>query len=249
MPAPPIVAIFRPPDDRATEAHRILEGLGAEALLDPLIVPEPTGAVPRQDAGVTIFTSSTAADILDAANWHSDTTVVAIGPKTAGALRQIGIDVDVVPERYSSAGLVDELAATVAGARVEVARSDHGSPTLLDGLNAAGAYVHETVLYRLERPDDAGRSIDAVRDGDVDGIAFTSSLTVERFLDLAADRGVEDAVRTALGALTVGAIGEPTARTAAENGLSVDVVADEATFESLAERIIEDLDPASSRSV
>lgn len=240
MPDRPRIAVFRPPDERLETAIEILEDLGARTLADPLVEPVPTGTNPRRDAAVTILTSSTAADILRDAAWDgSETTVVAIGPKTADALRAVGIPVDAVPETYSSAGLVSHLASRVDGARVEVARSDHGSDALIDGLTEAGAYVHETVLYRLERPTDAGASVTAALDGDLEGLAFTSSLTVEHFLGIGAERGRREELLAAADDLVVGAIGDPTAATAREAGLSVDVVPEEATFEALARAIVE----------
>lgn len=56
---------------------------------------------------------------------------------------------------------------TVDGTRVEIARSDHGSSVLLDGLNENGAYVHETVLYRLVPPEGSGEGADAAASGDL----------------------------------------------------------------------------------
>lgn len=246
----PRVAVLRPPGDRAARAETTLEELGIDALLDPMVEPRPTGAVPRADAEVTVFTSSTAADVIDDAGWApSGGEVAAIGPRTAQALREVGIDVDVVPETYDSRGLVAALASHVDGRRVEVARSDHGSDTLTEGLNDAGAYVHETVLYRLERPTDAGRSVEALLAGELDAIAFTSSLTVEHFLELVAERGDPDRATAALDAAVVGAIGEPTAETARANGLAVDVIASEATFEALARALAEPLEVEGSRHV
>jgi uroporphyrinogen-III synthase len=64
---------------------------------------------------------------------------------------------------------------------------------LTDGLDAAGAFVHETVLYRLVRPESAGNSAVAAAEGRLDAACFTSSLTVEHFLEAAADRGVREA--------------------------------------------------------
>lgn len=239
MPARPTIAAFRPPDHRASEAAETIEAAGARALLDPMVAPEPTGAGPRTDADVTVFTSVTATALPAVRAWTpGDTRVAAIGPKTAAALEDAGIEVAVCPERYTSDGLVDALGGAVDGARVELARSDHGSATLPRGLQAAGAYVHETVLYRLVRPPDAGASVDATVAGEVDALAFTSSLTVEHLLAAADERGARGDLLSALAGVVVGAIGPPTAETARSHGLDVDVVASEATFEVLVDDIM-----------
>jgi uroporphyrinogen-III synthase len=147
--------------------------------------------------------------------------------------------VDVVPEEFSSTGLVDALSDEVAGARVEVARSDHGSAVLTDGLERAGAYVHETVLYGLVRPPDSGSSVELAAAGDLDAALFTSSLTVEHFLAAAEERGLRDAALEGLEAATVGSIGVPTKETAESLGIRVDIVPEQADFETLACEVVE----------
>lgn len=231
------VAFFRPDDERAASAAEFVRDLGFEPLSDPMLSVEPTGETPRSDADYTVFTSKTGAELVAAAGWDGD-TVVAIGTPTADALEAAGYSVDRLPAEFSSSGLVEELSTDAPGAKIEIARSDHGSEVLLEGLNDAGAYVHETVLYRLARPQGAGASAAAAADGDVAGACFTSSLTVEHFLDAADERGVRAAAIEGLNAAVVGAIGEPTRRTAEEHGIDVDVVPDSAEFERLAEAVV-----------
>lgn len=233
------IAVFRPDDDRLADAVALLESLGVDPVADPLLAVEPTGAAPREDAEFTVLTSKTGAELAADAGWEPAGTVCAIGEATAASLRGVGYAVDLVPGEYSSAGLVARLGDDVAGARVEVARSDHGSDVLLDGLNDVGAYVHETVLYRLSRPPESGRSAELAAAGDLAGALFTSSLTVEHFLTAAADRGVRDAAVQGLDDAVVGCIGDPTRRTAEERGIAVDVVPDEASFERLARAVVE----------
>jgi uroporphyrinogen-III synthase len=236
----PTVAVFRPADGRLADAVETLQGLGAEPLADPLLEIEPTGARPRGDADSVVLTSKTGAELVGDAGWDpGEAAVCAIGATTAAALEAAGYPVDVVPEEFTSAGLVERLRDEVDGARVEVARSDHGSAVLLDGLEEAGAYVHETVLYRLARASGAGAAVEAAIAGDLDAALFTSSLTVEHFLAIAAERGEREAALAGLADAVVGAIGEPTAETAADAGLAVDVVAETAAFEALAAAALE----------
>ncbi|MDH5018823.1 uroporphyrinogen-III synthase [Halobacterium rubrum] len=229
------VAVFRPDDERLADAVALLADLGVEPVPDPMLAVEPTGKTPREDAGYVVVTSKTGVELAAADGWTpGDATLVAIGPATADACREAGYDVDVVPDEYTSAGLVAALDDDVDGARVEVARSDHGSAVLTDGLDDAGAYVHETVLYELVRPAGAGESVELAAEGDLDAALFTSSLTVENWLAAARERGVEPEAREGLADATVGVIGPPTADTAVEHGIDVDVVPDDAGFEELA---------------
>ncbi|RQG89157.1 uroporphyrinogen-III synthase [Natrarchaeobius halalkaliphilus] len=263
----PTVAVFRPDDERLAEASALLESLGADPIVDPMLAVEPTDETPRTDAEYTIFTSKTGAELVADAGWErGETTVCAIGTPTASALERVGYAVDLVPEEFTSSGLVAALDGsvnprierderesdaerrsantpreTVEGARVEVARSDHGSDVLLEGLEAAGAYVHETVLYRLVRPEGSGESAERAAGGGLDAACFTSSLTVDHFLESAADRGIRDEALSGLANATVGVIGDPTRETAESQGIDVDVVAEEATFDALARETLEAL--------
>ena len=235
----PRVAVFRPDDERIDAAADLLSALGAEPVSDPMLAVEPTGETPA-DAPYVVLTSKTGVELAAEAGWEpGEATLVAIGPATAAAAREAGWTVDVVPDEYTSAGLVERLRGEVDGVRIEVARSDHGSDVLLDGLREAGAVVSETVLYRLIRPDEAGDSAELAAAGELAAAAFTSSLTVEHFVEAAAERGVRDAAIAGLNEAVVGAIGPPTAETAADHGIDVDVVPEDAEFESLARAVVE----------
>lgn len=242
MATQPSIAVFRPDDDRLERATELLADLGANPVADPMLAVEGTGSLPRSDAAYTIFTSKTAADIVGWFDWQTDGRVCAIGTSTAEAFEAIGYGVDIVPEEFTSSGLVSRLRGEIDGERVEVARSDHGSDVLLDGLTDAGAYVHETILYRLVRPDDAGVSTERAADGTLDGVLFTSSLTVEHFLDAARARDIETETRDGLDELVVGTIGDPTRETAERLGIDVDVVAEEADFAVLARSVVDEID-------
>ena len=233
------VAVFRPDDDRMADAVELLDSLGATPVPDPMLAVEPTGATPEPGAYV-VLTSKTGVELLAESGWDpGDAALVCIGPATADAARDAGWTVDVVPAEYTSAGLVERLRDEVAGATVEVARSDHGSDVLVDGLRDAGADVHETVLYRLVRPEGAGQSTVMAAGGELEGVCFSSSLTVENFLDAAAERGVREEAVEGLNGLVVGVIGPPTRETAASHGIDVDVVPENADFEELACAVVE----------
>jgi len=237
-------AVFRPDDERTDEAVELLDSLGADPVPDPMLAVEPTGATPAPGDYV-VMTSKTGVELVAEGGWTpGDATLVAIGERTARAVREAGWTVDLIPDEYSSTGLVRMLDGKVEDKRVEVARSDHGSDVLTDGLADAGADVHETVLYRLVRPDGSGESAELAAAGDIDAALFTSSLTVEHFLDAAAERGVRDDAVAGLNDAVVGTIGEPTRETAESHGIAVDVVPETASFEALATATVEAAAPS-----
>lgn len=119
--------------------------------------------------------------------------------------------------RLSRLQAVEELSTHVGGRTVELARSAHGSDELIRGLEAAGAVVHETHLYRLERPSGAGRSVSRAIDGQLDGVLFTSPKTVSHFFEIGNDQDDIAALHRGLEEAVVGAIGTPTARAVRDN--------------------------------
>ncbi|WP_338730172.1 uroporphyrinogen-III synthase [Haladaptatus sp. DJG-WS-42] len=233
-----MIAVFRPDDGRLADAVEFIESLGADVLGDAMLEVRPTGNAPRDDGDFTILTSKTGVELAADAGWNAQGTICAVGDGTASRLREFEYPVHRIPAEFSSTGLVEELAADVDGARVEVARSDHGSPVLTDGLEAAGAYVHETILYELVRPANAGKSAEAAAEGDLSGAIFTSSLMVQNFLDAAEARGIRSEALAGLNDAVVGVIGEPTKSTAEGLGIEVDVVPEKADFETLARAVV-----------
>ncbi|WP_248910277.1 uroporphyrinogen-III synthase [Halocatena marina] len=234
----PKVAVLRPNDTRIDEAIRSLQSLGVSPIADPMLTICPTGQQPRE-AEYCIFTSATGVELAVEHGWVPDGgTVCAVGRQTATALRNWGYSVDVIPSTFTSAGLVEELADKVEERTVEIARSAHGSDVLTQGLEEAGAVVHETHLYRLERPSTAGRSVSLAAEGELDGILFTSPKIVEYFFEIAKERDDTAALRRGLAGTIVGAIGTPTERAARREEITVDVKPDTVGFKQLAERTI-----------
>ena len=112
-------------------------------------------------------------------------TTIAIGPKTREAAQEQGIEISFMPESYSSEGLVEVIRNDVRGKVVDIARSSHGAPVLVEGLKAVGAEVFETQVYEIASPARDGAQdelIQAIVDKTVDAMVFTSSMMVWNFL-------------------------------------------------------------------
>lgn len=237
----PTVAVLRPDDNRIAEAIEYLCSLGVSPVADPMLTIRPTGETPAT-ADYCISTSRTEVQIAVEQDRHPIGSIMcAVGQQTASALRDYGVPVDIVPSTFTSAGLVEELAAEVDGSTVEIARSAHGSEVLVQGLEAAGADVHETQLYRLERPNTAGRSVSLITDGQLDGILFTSPKTVSHPCEIAAKQDGVSALQQGVTETSIGAIGAPTARTIRDRGTTVDVIPEAVEFSQLADRTVEEI--------
>ncbi len=166
--------------------------------------------------------------------------LAAIGPATARALGECRLRPDLVPNDYTSAGLLAELGQAIPpGQRVLLPRADIATEELADGLRRLGIKVDDAAAYRTEIPRGPSAEAQALfRDGKVDVVTFTSSSTVKGLLALL---GPEKA---ALDRCVVACIGPVTSATARELGLHVDIEASEHTIPGLVQALAEHYDVA-----
>jgi uroporphyrinogen-III synthase len=245
-----LIAIMRPASYLA-ESVKLANSMGFDAITVPMIdVVDKTDAnfkgfverVMKGEVDYVIFTSVNGVEFtllkLDEPEEFIEqlnkTHVVAIGPETKNALLKSGIRVSIVPESYSSDGLVGQLTG-IEGAVIEIARSSHGAPELVEGLEKKGAIVHETQVYQIISPRDERHAVLMKRAlaGEVDIFAFTSSMMVRNFMAHADEMGAKDEIIRVLNEKIVGAIGKPTADTLTEFGVRVKVMPERYTFEAL----------------
>lgn len=239
------------PRAQAARLAELLETYGAEAITLPAIeIEPPEDWRPLDEAirslanfrwvvftsvnGVAAFLERLASAGLDPhrlAGRH----VAAIGPETAEALRQGGIETNLVPSEYRAEGLVDALGPRLGrGDAVLLVRAAEARDILPRDLEARGIRVTVAPAYRTVLARDGRAEIRALLESHrLDAITFTSSSTVRGFLALLAPA---DAVRL-LNRVVVAAIGPITAETAAEHGLTVSVMPHEYTVPALADAI------------
>jgi uroporphyrinogen III methyltransferase/synthase len=162
--------------------------------------------------------------------------VAAVGGVTAEALREWGIEPDLVPSSEQSAqGLLaewppyDEVLDPIN--RVFLPRADIATDTLVAGLQANGWEVDDVTAYRTVRAAPPPAPVrDAIKTGAFDAVVFTSSSTVRNLVGIA---GKPHA------ATVVACIGPATAKTAEEHGLRVDVLATEPSAAALVDALAE----------
>jgi uroporphyrinogen-III synthase len=178
-------------------------------------------------------------------------TTVAIGPLTAQAMRSQGVQVSFVPTVYSSEGLVSQLdELSVKGKKVYVLRSDHGERVLIEAMRKAGARVVEVVVYRLIKQLDSQEMRSLAQEcleGGIDAYAFTSSLSALSFLESASIEASREEVIAAINRKVVAAVGMPTKKRLEENGIRVEVVPANATFEEMLRALKAYIDTAPQR--
>ncbi|NIT65271.1 MAG: hypothetical protein GWM93_01070 [Gemmatimonadetes bacterium] len=231
------------------QAESLLEGLrqlGARALSYPTIrIVEPSDPAPLRQAVADlpaydwlVFTSANGVErfwagleAADIARLPDEARVAAIGPATADALAERGVEAEIVPEEYVAEAVAEALQsrAELADARILLPRAAGARKVLPERLRAAGARVDEVVAYE-SAPDAEG--IEALRGAierdEVDMVTFTAASTVRSYVDTAGPD---------LGSARVAVIGPITASAARDAGLQVDVEALEYTVPGLLQAI------------
>jgi uroporphyrinogen III methyltransferase/synthase len=228
------VAVTRARAQASALAAR-LRALGAAVVEAPAIRIErlDTPLPPVRDYDLVCVTSPNGAELLldrlRDARELAGVTVAAIGPGTARALRERGVEPDIVPGRAVAEGLVEALAG-VAVERALIARAAEGRDVLPDALRGRGAHVDTVALYETvaEPLDDATRAAASA----ADYVLFTSASSVRFFVAAA---GPE-----ALRGPRLASIGPATSAALREHGSEPDLEADPHTPDGLIEALLED---------
>jgi uroporphyrinogen-III synthase len=233
------IVVTRPREYAAGVADA-LERVGATVFVMPLIQIEP---MTDEDAAVLdealrhvssydwiVFTSANgvAAVREHLAGKLAGAKIAVVGPATAAAVRTLGIEPSFVPERYAAAEIADGL-GPLEGTRVLLPQADIAEPWLAEQLRSRGATVDAVVAYRTVAVDPSAVEAAELERG-ADAVTLASGSGARSLAALAAKfPGVAKALEHA----QLVAIGPKTAKAAREVGLSVGLVADEASAEGI----------------
>jgi uroporphyrinogen-III synthase len=161
-------------------------------------------------------------------------TVVARGPKSVAALRELDVPVTVAAPQPNTwrelLAALDERKATLplAGRRVAVQEYGVANPELLAELEARGAIVTRVPVYNWALPDDTAPLRTAIRGlaaEEFDVALFTTAIQVNHLLLVAGEMGLAEAVRSAMRHMVVGSIGPATTEGLVALGLAADLEA------------------------
>ena len=237
----------------AERLTRLLVKTGGRVIEKPMLVfappvswePFDSRLADLQQGDWVIFTSATAvrSTLARLKTLNKDmlalsvAKVAAVGKSTATTLRDVGLMVDLVPERFQAEELLEALIPLLQqDDRVWFPRAEKGRETLVEGLRAHGVHVDMTPVYRTVPPEGGlGQVAEMMRKKEVDWLLFTSSLTVEHFLNKLQQE--PDGTKLA-SHCRVGCIGQITAQTAKDNGLKVEVVPEQQDLPGLVEALI-----------
>ncbi|MGL4340131.1 MAG: uroporphyrinogen-III synthase [Rhodoglobus sp.] len=180
-----------------------------------------------------VITSATTVDVLvgHGARIAPGTRIAAVGETTAAALALAGYHADFVPAMDNSArGLVKEWPKTAIRGRVLIPQSDIAEPNLVTGLGQLGLDVKFVAAYRTVGVPVSEAVRSDVASGRI-GALLVSSGSVAR--QIAAQLApLPDST-------IVACIGPRTAFDARAAGLSVDLIADDRSADSLIAAVVE----------
>ena len=163
-----------------------------------------------------------------------DVRVYTIGPKTAEAVSNLGICVDIIPENFVAESLIESIGKEkINGKRFLIPRAAVAREVLPKKLTEMGAKIDIAPAYQTVLPKPKSDAfLKRLKSGDIDVLTFTSSSTVTNFLTLTGKNLLEEIKKT-----RIACIGPITAKTAEDAGLKVDILPEEYTVTSLLDAI------------
>jgi uroporphyrinogen III methyltransferase/synthase len=237
--------------EQASDFKEILQRLGAHCIEFPTIGIEPPPSWEPLDAAIArlssyhwiIFTSvngvefflqrlfATGCDVRELKGLR----LCAIGPKTAEVLDRHGLRLDLIPEEYRAESILDGLSGEpVTGLRFLMPRALAARDILPETLRRRGAQVDVVAAYQTVLPDSRTASVfQALTQGQVDCLTFTSSSTVSNFFGMFE----RDAIMPVLKGVAIACIGPVTGQTAEKYGLTVDIMPSTYTIPAMVEAI------------
>jgi len=245
------LVITRAPE-QAREMVNVLEALGAEVLLLPMVkftTPEDSRGLDDalrklSDFDAILFLSRNGVRYvfkrcrelgMKCEAWQSTNSVIAVvGSGTAQAIAAEGLRVDYVAKGQTGEALVRELGDRVAGKKVLLSRSDRGDERLSKALRAAGAELTEVIAYRTTTPETIETGLLArVRAAQVDAVIFASPSAFHTFADVVGANEVANLSAR----VQFAAIGPTTANAIRGAGARVEIEATEPSASGLANSI------------
>lgn len=197
-----ILAITRD-EYNAREFSQLVSEQGGRAIALPTLELVPKGPeavqeflekLQKKKHDYCAFMSPQAVKILfdlagrEAALELKSTIVIAVGPKTKQALQENGVNVRLVPDTFSSEGLVDMLSTMKPkGKRMIIPRSGAANEFATKALTELGMKVDEVLLYTVRTGPVTlvwSEFSDLLRQKKVDAVVFTSSSSVKSFFEI-----------------------------------------------------------------
>ena len=159
----------------------------------------------------------------------------ARGPKPVRALRELGLEAQVVTDKPTSEGIAETLGKLeLQGRRLGLQlypERDHGA--LVDFIKSRGALVDTVLPYAYDAQAAEANIVAAIGEmaaGRIDAIALTSSGQVRRLVDTAKAKGLEPQLREAMEKTPVASVGPVVSEELGQFGFKADIMPDNDAF-------------------
>jgi uroporphyrinogen-III synthase len=174
--------------------------------------------------------------------------VIGVGPKTAEALKGAGVRVDLVPQKYSSEGLLEAFQdKNLKGKKIRIPRTSNATPTLTSQLKEMGADVEEIYIYESSLPADEELKTKFYNDltgGYINAVLFGSGLSAKNIFKMLTEKAGMEQLRKIFAQKVRGvAMGPTTAEALRDLGVKVDVVPDDYLFDSALDALAKHWNP------
>jgi uroporphyrinogen-III synthase len=157
------------------------------------------------------------------------------GPKPVRALRELGLEAEVITEKPTSEGIIETLGKLdLTDRRVGLQlypERDHAA--LIDYITSRGATVDTVLPYVYNAQAADGNIVAAIEEmaaGRVDAIALTSSGQVRRLVETAKAKGLGAKLAAAMEATPVASVGPVVSEELKAFGFKTDIVPDNGAF-------------------
>jgi uroporphyrinogen III methyltransferase/synthase len=239
--------------DQAAVFASSLKDLGAEVIELPTIEIVPPASWKGLDRAIDqlgsydwlIFTSANGVNFF----WQrleergkgprlpSSLKVCAIGPATAYQLKEKGIEVDYTPKEFVAEAILKGFEKMMLkGKRILLARAREARDVLPEGLKQLGAKIDVVETYRTVKPKGGSKKLkELLTKGKIDAITFTSSSTVNHFVELLKKEDLQELLKNC----AIACIGPITARTAKKWKMRVQIQPKEYTIPTLTQAIVQ----------
>jgi uroporphyrinogen-III synthase len=153
--------------------------------------------------------------------------MMAVGPKTSAALGRYGVEDVVVPEKYSSIGILHLLSGLpLTGERIVLVRSSAADNRLATSLASKGASVESITIYQSMIPENRESVIDFLKGLEkarFQAVLFTSAASASNLFSIAEQKMPIPELVSLLKSPIVGAIGPATAEKLQDLGVEPNV--------------------------
>ena len=180
------------PADQAKELTLLLQETGADVIELPCInIIKTTNSQELKRCDYAIFLSANTVPFAKTHWKDSSAKIIAIGSGTQNALEKAGFSVDVIPEHFSSEGLLELPELTKPHQKkILIFCGEDGRKVLADTLKARGAVVSECISYTRACPHfDNATQLPTLIQSSIDLIISTSAESLNNLVTMLSPAG------------------------------------------------------------